>query len=287
MSPASAASRLLIMSRAAPCSVGKRLKAPKRPGLMYWYVHCAFAPISALPGIHRSLFQQLARSLLCLVLPLVAVAVPEVGEARGLNALERQMEAVIRDSWGELPNHEARRLVQDETQLECSRARNRPGEGLREQILARERERIRYPEGGLVMGDPLVGEQLARSGYGGRVGSRRPDDPARANGGNCHACHLLEPRDDTGGNLGPSLAGYGIGRGTDAAQLRQLYVRIYNPQALMACSQMPRFGHHGFLTPEQILDIAAYLLHPESPVNRTEPLREAPVDTGRSLPIAR
>ncbi|MFN2350063.1 MAG: sulfur oxidation c-type cytochrome SoxX [Thioalkalivibrio sp.] len=228
-----------------------------------------------------------ARSLLCLVLPLFVGVVPMAAEARDLNALERQMEAVIQDSWGDLPSHEARRLVQDETQLECSRARNRPGEGLQAQILARERARIRYPEGGLVLGDPVVGEQLARSGYGGRVGQRRPDDPARANGGNCHACHLLEPRDDTGGNLGPSLAAYGIGRGTGAAQLHQLYVRIYNPQALMACSLMPRFGHHGFLTPEQILDIAAYLLHPESPVNRTEPLREAPVDAGRSPAVQR
>jgi hypothetical protein len=45
--------RLLKKSWAAPCCVGKWLKM-----LMYSYVHCAFSPLSALPDIHRRLFQQ-------------------------------------------------------------------------------------------------------------------------------------------------------------------------------------------------------------------------------------
>lgn len=208
--------------------------------------------------------------VVALVLLIMLVGLSGPAQARGLSALERQVEAVIRDSWGDLSGQEARRLVQDDTQLDCSRVRNQPGPALSQEILDRERARIRYPEGGLLPGDPVMGAELARSGYGGRVGTRRPDDPNRANGGNCQACHMLEPRDDTGGTLGPSLAGYGIGRGLDPQALRHLYERIYNPQSQMPCSAMPRFGYHGFLTPEQILDIATYLLHPDSPVNRSE-----------------
>jgi sulfur-oxidizing protein SoxX len=31
---------------------------------------------------------------------------------------------------------------------------------------------------------------------------------------------------------------------------------------------MPRLGHNGFLTPEQIAHVVAYLVDPQSPVNR-------------------
>ena len=48
-------SSVLKFTPAARCGVGNRLKM-----LMYWRVHCAFSPISALPGIHRSEFQQTA-----------------------------------------------------------------------------------------------------------------------------------------------------------------------------------------------------------------------------------
>lgn len=212
-------------------------------------------------------------------------AAGEPARAQGLTALERQVEAVIRDSWGDAPGAEARRLIQDDTQFECSRVRNQPGEALRQRIERREQDRIVYPQEGLELGDAVEGARLARDGYGGRVGRLRPDDPARPNGGNCQACHVLESRDDGGGTLGPSLAGYGIGRGTGPEAVRHVYDRIYNSQALNACSEMPRFGYHGFLTPQQILDLAAYLLLPDSPVNRPEtPRGEATVPVRPPLP---
>jgi len=31
---------------------------------------------------------------------------------------------------------------------------------------------------------------------------------------------------------------------------------------------MPRFGHNGWLTPEQVADLVAFLLDAESPVNK-------------------
>ena len=44
--------------------------------------------------------------------------------------------------------------------------------------------------------------------------------------------------------------------------------KIYNAQAFVPCSRMPRLGHNGILTPEKIAHITAFLLSPESPVNK-------------------
>ena len=49
---------------------------------------------------------------------------------------------------------------------------------------------------------------------------------------------------------------------------RYTYGKIYNPEAFSACSNMPRFGQHGILTEEQITNLVALLLDPESPVNK-------------------
>jgi len=47
-----------------------------------------------------------------------------------------------------------------------------------------------------------------------------------------------------------------------------VYGKIYNAKAYNLCSQMPRLGASGTLTPEQIKDLVALLLDPASPVNR-------------------
>ena len=44
--------------------------------------------------------------------------------------------------------------------------------------------------------------------------------------------------------------------------------RLWNAKAYKACSDMPRFGHAGILSEQQIRDVMALLLDPESPVNR-------------------
>ena len=46
------------------------------------------------------------------------------------------------------------------------------------------------------------------------------------------------------------------------------YGKIYNAQAFTACSNMPRFGHNGILTEQQMKDVTALLLDPDSPVNK-------------------
>jgi sulfur-oxidizing protein SoxX len=47
-----------------------------------------------------------------------------------------------------------------------------------------------------------------------------------------------------------------------------VYERIYNPQAVIACANMPRLGASKFLTVEQIKDLVAFVMSPESPVNQ-------------------
>jgi sulfur-oxidizing protein SoxX len=43
--------------------------------------------------------------------------------------------------------------------------------------------------------------------------------------------------------------------------------KINNSWAYNACSNMPRFGHHGMLDQTQIRHLMALLLDPASPVN--------------------
>jgi sulfur-oxidizing protein SoxX len=115
------------------------------------------------------------------------------------------------------------------------------------------------------MGDWKQGEKLAQSGYG----MRFTDYPPRAeNGGNCFACHQLDPKELSYGTLGPSLAAYGKNRNFAQAEVKAVYERIYNPQATTACANMPRMGASGFLSLEQIADLTAYVMSPESPVNK-------------------
>jgi L-cysteine S-thiosulfotransferase len=157
------------------------------------------------------------------------------------------------------------RLEQDETQRVCSRYRNAPPKAVAAAILARERARITYPVDRKLMGDWKKGEALAKSGYGGRY----TDVPASApNGGNCYACHQLDARELSYGTLGPSLTGYGKIRAFAPATVQDVYERIYNPQAAVACANMPRLGASGFLMIDQIRDLVAYVMSPESPVNR-------------------
>jgi sulfur-oxidizing protein SoxX len=50
--------------------------------------------------------------------------------------------------------------------------------------------------------------------------------------------------------------------------IKYAYDKIYNSNAFTACTNMPRFGLHSWLTPEQITHIVAFLMDPESPVNK-------------------
>jgi len=175
------------------------------------------------------------------------------------------VDAVVKASWTRADPEWLARLVQDEPQKACSLYRNAPPKAVADAIKARERSAIVYPADGNVMGDWKKGRVLAQSGYGGRFS----DIPPRAdNGGNCYACHQLDAAELSFGTLGPSLRAYGKDRKFAAAEARAVYERIYNPQAVIACANMPRLGASKFLTVEQIKDLVAFVMSPDSPVNQ-------------------
>jgi len=168
-------------------------------------------------------------------------------------------------SWKGVDDAWRARLVQDETQKVCTAIDNAPDNATSEAIRTRERARIEYPADGKLMGDWKKGQKLAQDGYGGRFTDRTPN---RENGGNCYACHQLSPQEIAYGTLGPSLREYGKIRKFADAEVKAVYDKIYNSQAVVACSQMPRFGAGKFLSIEQIKDIVAYVMSPDSPVNK-------------------
>lgn len=171
------------------------------------------------------------------------------------------------------------RLVQDELQQTCSKFRGEPVDAeTAAKINAMARATIKYPEGGIKLGDWQRGRELAWSGFGYRVGHRNDDHSGQQPGANCYNCHQLAT-DRTGGTIGPQLTNYGKLRGTSEPILKYTYEVLYNPHTFYACTNMPRMGANGMLTEQQISDIMAYLLDPESPVNQ-EGMSKAGEDSG-------
>jgi sulfur-oxidizing protein SoxX len=157
------------------------------------------------------------------------------------------------------------RFVQDETMKQCSLHENLPPRAVGEEIATRERARIEYPGDGKLMGDWRSGERIAQSGYG----MRFTDYPARqANGGNCYACHQLTRAEVSYGTIGPSLLNYGKIRNFGETETKAVYDKIYNAHASYPCSNMPRLGVNKILTIDQIKDLVALVMSPDSPVNK-------------------
>jgi len=184
-------------------------------------------------------------------------------------ARRERAEQIVRESFrGATPEQWAERMQQDDAQAMCSLYHNNPPADVAERIVTSQQKAMRYPADGKMMGDWRRGEKLASIGTGGHIGTIQPDLPGRKKGGNCYACHLLAPDEVAAGTIGPSLTGYGKVRGTSSESVKYVYEKIYNAQAYFPCSLMPRFGHNGWLTPEEIADAVAFLLDPESPVNK-------------------
>jgi len=172
---------------------------------------------------------------------------------------------LMKSSFSERGQAKLDRLDQDESQRLCSKP---PSHELAKETSARiEKENlasIRYPADGKLMGDWKNGERIAQSGQGMQFN----DDPKRPSGANCYACHQLSKQEISFGTIGPSLYQYGKLRGTSEAIQRYTYGKVYNSQAFTACSNMPRFGHNRILTEQQMKDVTALLLDPNSPVNK-------------------
>jgi L-cysteine S-thiosulfotransferase len=174
-------------------------------------------------------------------------------------------DAMMAASFKERGQAKLDRLKQDETLSACSKY---AGKDLPKDVSKKIEEAnlasIKYPADGKMMGDWKEGERIAQTG----VGKQFSDDPTRPAGGNCYACHKLDPKELSYGTIGVSLEKFGKLRGTSEAIQKYTWGKIWNAQAFSACSNMPRFGHNGILTEEQIKHLVALLLDPESPVNK-------------------
>ena len=172
---------------------------------------------------------------------------------------------VMRASFNAKGQAKLDRLDQDEAQKLCSIP---PSATLPKDVAERIEKvnltTIKYPADGKLLGNWREGEKIAQSG----VGKQYSDDPAKPSGANCYACHQLTREEISFGTIGPSLYNFGKVRGSSDAIQRYAYGKVYNSQAFSACSNMPRFGHNGILTEQQIKDVTALLLDPNSPVNK-------------------
>jgi sulfur-oxidizing protein SoxX len=201
-----------------------------------------------------------------LVIGAVVLAVMGAGVAGDAQSDQQRTLEIMKQSFKARGQAGLDRIDQDEAQQACSR---RPADGpvavdIAERIAKASVATVKFPADGRLMGDWREGEKIAQSG----IGMQFSDDPRRAAGGNCYACHELSPKELSFGTIGPSLRAFGKTRGSSPEMHRYVYVKIYNSQAFVACSTMPRFGHKGILSAAQIAHLVALLLDPASPVNQ-------------------
>jgi sulfur-oxidizing protein SoxX len=177
-------------------------------------------------------------------------------------------EKLVSEAYPGMPETLTRRTVQDADQKLCSKIAGAklPADEAA-QIVQSARASIRYPEGGRLAGDWKTGERLANAAAGMRVRDGRVEQ-VKENGALCINCHALDPAEVNAGNLGPALTGYGLRNGNSEAAVKYAYEKIYNAWLYFPCSNMPRLGANGYLTPQQIAHVVAYLVDPQSPVNR-------------------
>ena len=161
-----------------------------------------------------------------------------------------------------------KRLAQDRSQQLCSKI----GDATLTQeeaaeVVALARASMQYPQSGKLVGDWKTGDALAHDGAGDRI-QHGVLEKRKENGGLCQNCHGLAPGEINVGNIGPSLTHYGVQRDRSDAVAKLTYERIYNAWVYAPCSNMPRLGANGHLSPDQITHLVAYLIDPQSPINR-------------------
>lgn len=157
------------------------------------------------------------------------------------------------------------RLDQDETQLLCSQYTTvAPPKDVAERIEKANMALVKPPSDGKYLGDWKRGEQVAQRG----TGLQYSDTASTPVGANCYACHELSKAEISYGTIGPSLNNFAKVRGYGPDIQKYAWGKVYNAHAYSACSFMPRFGTQGILSEQQIKDIVALLMDPESPVNK-------------------
>ena len=159
------------------------------------------------------------------------------------------------------------RIDQDETQKFCSDpvfSNSKQGEKTRDKIQKMNMASIKQPSDGKYIGDWKKGEAIAQSGRG----ATWTDTASTPVGGGCYNCHQIDKKEISYGTIGPTLWNYGKLRGYSNEVVTYTWNRVNNSKAYNACSNMPRFAHFKLLNEQQIQDVMALLLDPESPVNQ-------------------
>lgn len=184
--------------------------------------------------------------------------------------LDARALAVIKGSFRDQGIAKVDRLNQDLGQQACSSDKP-PSADVATRIQDSALASVKWPAGGQYLGDWKEGEKLAQNGRG----STWTDAAGSANGGSCYNCHQVGKAELSFGTIGPSLYNYGKLRGVSdpsstasAPIVQYTWAKLWNSKAYAACSNMPRFGHAGLLTEDQIRHVMALLLDPKSPVNQ-------------------
>ncbi|MDB5870857.1 MAG: hypothetical protein JWQ07_299 [Ramlibacter sp.] len=204
----------------------------------------------------------------------VAAAVAGCAALPGSAELDQIAAQTVKASFRDEGPVKIDRLVQDDSNRECSAAQAAGREldpARAKAIEAANLQTVKWPSDGKFLGDWKAGEQIAQNGRG----LTWTDDAKVTVGGNCYNCHQITKEEISFGTIGPSLYQYGKIRGVtdpDSAAARPIveytWGKVWNSKAYNACSNMPRAGHAGILNEQQVRHIVALLLDPQSPVNK-------------------
>ncbi len=212
-----------------------------------------------------------SKTLRLLAIPATLLALAGCATMAGVN-YDELASAMIRNSFRSEGIASVERLTQDDANRECSLApEGKLPEARGKAIEEANLKTIKWPANGQFLGDWREGEKLAQNGRG----MTWTDTDPKANGGNCYNCHQIAPQEISYGTIGPSLYQYGKLRGVvdpRSAAARPIveytWGKIWNAKAYNACSNMPRLGHVGVLSEDQVRHVMALLLDPNSPVNK-------------------
>ena len=174
------------------------------------------------------------------------------------------VDAYVKATFGKAPPEWQERIVPDETLKTCNAFHNNVPSKEADAIVKRELAKVVYPADGKFLGDWKEGRKVANNGRGGQFS----DPPGTVAGGNCYACHQLDPQQIAYGTIGPSLYRYGKLRGNSEPVLKLAWGMLNDMKGYILCSAMPRFGGKDILTEQQLKDVMALLFDPDSPVNQ-------------------
>jgi sulfur-oxidizing protein SoxX len=186
--------------------------------------------------------------------------------------VDEATQEVLKSSFREQGIAKMDRLTLDASNQACSEAAGKPlDENRAKAIEEANLKTVKLPADGKYLGNWSEGEKIAQNGRG----LTWSDKPGEANGGSCYNCHQISKAELSFGSIGPSLYNYGKLRGVSNPAspeskpiVEYTWGKLWNAKAYNACSDMPRFGHAAILNEQQIRDVMALLLDPNSPVNK-------------------